>query len=320
MRKGAFGFLMLVWMAVGLSGCKQNKEVDNQAVPAVEKTIYDPESFSGERALSYVAQLVRLGRRDSGTPGAKQAAQWLESKLQQAGVEAWIDEFDDRNPNGIITFRNVMGKIEGTGEGLILLGSHYDTKVGMDEAFEGANDSGSSSGALIELAHVLNNGPQPPADILFAFFDGEESVYRYGVNDGLHGSKYLARQWQSEGRIDQVKAVIILDMMGDKDLTVTIPRNSSPLLVQHAFRAARELGVRESFSLFPSEILDDHEPFRQLGIPSIDLIDFYFGSRPGLNDYWHTNEDTMDKLSAQSLETVGRVTIQMLNQLLEEGD
>ncbi len=153
----------------------------------------------------------------------------------------------------------------------------------------------------------------PP--VILAFVDGEECRYEYGPNDGLHGSRHLAEQIAAAGLKDKVRAVIVLDMIGDRELAIRIPRNTSRALLKIAFRAAKEEGVRDTFGISREAVLDDHVPFLERGFEAINLIDFEFGSRPGLNDYWHTDADTMDKLSAQSLGLVGRVTLRMLEQL-----
>lgn len=275
-----------------------------------------PVEVSGERALEEVRQFVALGPRLSGTEGAERAALYLAARLRELGVETDIQEFRDATPSGTIVFRNVLGRIPGTSHRILLLGSHFDTKVGIADDFAGANDSGSSTGLLLELARAFQETAPHPMEIRLAFFDGEESMKEYGPTDGLHGSRYLARQMGADGSLGDIEAMILLDMVGDRNLTVTIPRNSSPPLVAEAFAAARAEGVRRNFQLYPAHILDDHVPFLERGVPAINLIDFQFGSEPGRNDYWHSPEDTLDKLSAESLDIVGRVTARMVGQLM----
>lgn len=275
----------------------------------------DPAVFDAQRAHAELVAFLDVGLRESGTAGAERAAHYLLNRLESLGVEAGMDVFTNATPRGPTVFRNVIARVRGSGDALIILGSHYDTKSGMPLGFEGANDSGSSTAVLLELARVLAS-ISVPAEILFAFFDGEECMEYYGPNDGLHGSRRLAQQLVENGQIHRVKAVIILDMIGDCDLTVTIPRNSTPELVSLAFDAAREESVRSRFSLFRSSIGDDHEPFLNLGLPAIDLIDFEFGSAPKLNDYWHTGADRRENVCAESLGVIGRVTLRMVNRLL----
>jgi glutaminyl-peptide cyclotransferase len=276
----------------------------------------DPAAFDGARALEEARGLVDLGPRDQATPGSEAAAKHLCDRLRTFGVEASIEEFKAQSPKGEVVFRNVIGRLPGNGKGLVILGSHYDTKSGIGEEFQGANDSASSSAALLELARVMAQGPELPVEMLFVFFDGEECMEHYGPSDGLQGSRYLAKKLISEGRAADVKAMILLDMIGDRDLTVTIPRNSTPRLISAVFSSAQEDGSRAKFSLSPLQIGDDHDPFFSAGMPAIDIIDFFYGSAPGRNDYWHTEEDRMDKLSAESLGTVGRVVLRVVNKLV----
>ena len=292
-----------------LSSCRQNP-----AAPAKAPQL-DPAAFDGSKALQEATSLIDLGPRDAATPGAEAAAKHLRARLEAAGVEASIDEFKAQSPKGEVAFRNVMGVLPGAGKGLVILASHYDTKSGIGEKFQGANDSASSSAALLELARVMAKGPQLPFEVMFVFFDGEECMAHYGVSDGLHGSRYLAKKMIDEGRAADIKAMILLDMIGDRDLTVTLPRNSTPALISMVFDAAREDGSRGKFALSNLQIGDDHDPFFSVGIPAIDIIDFNYGSAPGRNDYWHTDADTIDKISAESLGTVGRVVLRVVNKL-----
>jgi glutaminyl-peptide cyclotransferase len=263
-----------------------------------------------------VRSFVALGPRVAGTPGAAQAARYLANRLRAAGIEPLVDTFEETTAAGPVTFRNVLGVIEGPGDTSVILLSHYDTKAGIADDFAGANDSGSSTGLLLALAATLQTQAPYPCDIVLAFVDGEECRVRYGPRDGLHGSRHLARTLVNNRRADRVRAVIVADMVGDSNLNLTLPRNSTPRLVSLAFRCARRLGIRDQLSLARGAILDDHVPFIAAGIPAIDLIDFEFGSQPGRNDYWHTTEDTLDKLSAGSLEDVGRLVLCMLGELM----
>lgn len=276
-----------------------------------------PELFQAERALRETADLAAIYPRDAGTPGAEKAARHLRDRLRHHGLEAFIDSFPDRTPTGTQTFHNVFGRLPGQGRGLILLASHYDTKAGMAPPFCGANDSASSSGVLLELARLLAPHTNLPPEILLVFFDGEECLQAYSAHDGLHGSKHLARQLVENGKSTDVLALILLDMVGDPDYNITIPQNTTPALVRIALKAAEEEGIRSEFSLYRYAIGDDHVPFLNAGMPAINLIDFEFGSDPGRNDYWHTPEDHMGRISAESLGKTGRVVLRMLNALLQ---
>lgn len=301
-----------VWALAGLLGVAGCGRSAPEEPAAAEPAAAAPVAVDGARALEEVRKFVALGPRDAGTPGAEKAARYLRGRLEELGVEAEIQEFTESSPLGPETvFRNVLGRIPGKSGKMILFGSHYDTKAGMPEGFEGANDSGSSTGLLLELARGFAQAGPPEMEIRFAFFDGEESRVAYGPRDGFHGSGHLARTMAADGSLTNVAAMILLDMVGDRDLTVTIPRNSTPWLAALAFAAARAEGTRRHFQLHSASIGDDHEAFYRRGVPAVNLIDFEYGSAPGKNDYWHTAEDTLDKLSAESLEIVGRVAARM---------
>ena len=275
---------------------------------------FNPAAFDGARALKEAADLVAIGPRIAGSPAAEQAAKHLQSRLLALGIHARLEVFTNTTPAGTVVFRNVVGTIPGAASNLVVLGSHYDTKSGIP-GFVGANDSASSSGALLELGRVLAASKGLPWTVQLCFFDGEECVRSYTDNDGLHGSRHRAAQLVREGRVRDVRAVIVLDMIGDRDLGVTLPRNGTPALLAAVLEASYGENARGHFGLHPYAVGDDHEPFLDAGMPAVDLIDFDFGSGPGLNDYWHTPADTMDKLSADSLQIVGRTVLRMLSSL-----
>lgn len=298
-------FLACLWITVS---CTEKKT----SVVSI-----DTKLVSGERALDEVSSFVAIGPRVSGTEGAKRAVEYLQERLKGIGLSCGVDEFSEPAGGEELTFRNVTAEIKGAGRGLVVLVSHYDTKPGISDDFSGANDSGSSTGLLIELARVLKQGSGLPYGVLFAFLDGEECRNYYSKEDGLHGSRRLASRLVKQGRARDVRAVIVLDMIGDRDLTVTLPRNCSPELLGMVFDVAREQGVRGNFSLAQGAVLDDHVPFLEAGMPAVDIIDFRFGPPGGGNEYWHTKEDTIDKLSADSLVLVGQVVVGMLNKLAD---
>ncbi|RKX45956.1 MAG: hypothetical protein DRP64_03910 [Verrucomicrobia bacterium] len=287
--------------------------------------------FDGERAFAEVAALVEISPRDAGTPGGRKAAEHLFQRLEHFGVAAEIETFKDQTPEGEKTFHNVIGRIPGKTDRWIILGSHFDTMPGIDN-FQGANDSGSSTGVLLETARMLagtaphstgsgqalrQGSGQAEIGIIFAFFDGEEGIAHYIPGDGLHGSRHMAESLVQSGETRNIKAMVLLDMVGDKDLHFTLPANSSRTLVKEVLDAAHATGHRNRFSLARNmAITDDHVPFLEIGIPAIDLIDFRFGSEPGLNDYWHTSADNMESISAESLGITGEITLQLLKQLV----
>ncbi len=261
-------------------------------------------------ALEYAKRFCDIGPRVSCTQGAAEAARWIENELRVIGYSPITDTFNDPDENGRRRiFRNVIAQYKGSGSKHFLLLSHYDTKGGISDSFIGANDSGSSTALLLALAAwYKRNGSD--ASITFAFLDGEEAVDNYDAYDGLHGSRRLASQLKRANTT--LDGVILLDMIGDQDLKLTIPLNTSPAMLSRLKQAARKVGVEERVTETTVEILDDHQPFMQLGYKAIDLIDFDYGSRPNSNDYWHTDEDTLDKLSDETMNIVGTLVKEMI--------
>ena len=270
--------------------------------------------ISGARALDTVRDFLALGPGPAGTPGAAAAAEWLRGQFAALGLETEIRVFTAGTPDGPMVFRNVLARRAGRGPGVVLLGAHYDLKRGIP-GFVGANDPGSGLGALLEIARAVAAAPPPPCEIVFAGFDGEECRYAYAANDGFHGSRRLAREWVESGRARDVRGVIVLDMVGDRDFGAILPRNGDPALFARVFEAARAEGARDRFQLAAGDVGDDHAPFHEAGMPAVDLIDFEYGSAPGLNDYWHTAQDTLDKLSPDSLGLVARVALRVAQAL-----
>lgn len=278
----------------------------------------DPNAFDTNRAGTNVAQQIAFGPRPSGGLALVKAAAFLKGELESYGLEVELQEFTAGTPRGPAQFRNIIARTQPQStapNSVIVVGSHYDTKSFDEFTFVGANDGASSSGVLLEIARVAAKQP----NLVFVWFDGEEAMVDYGAEDGLWGSKYFVENLKGTGKIVSVKAMILLDMIGDANLNVTMPANSSAPVVQRVFDVARALGYRESFGITTAAILDDHDPFLRAGIPAVDIIDFQFGSAPGLNDYWHTDKDTLDKISPRSLEIVGKTTLRLISDLQGAG-
>lgn len=295
------GLLVYVSLSVFLlSGCAKAKDAPR------------PATF-GAKAIA--ERFCALGPRVSGTKGALAAAEWIADELRFLGIAPHIDAFEDNTPEGKKVFRNVTGRIPPAGRDSgksVLLMSHYDTKGGISDSFVGANDSGSSTALLLALAAYYRENP-PDKEIIFAFLDGEESVNSYGDNDGLHGSRRLASIMKTRGV--SLDGAILLDMIGDENLFLTIPANRSPKLMKILRESAARLGMSSIVADASFEMTDDHAPFLMLGYPAIDIIDFEYGSKEGLNDYWHTVLDTPDKLSDESMDKAGRLVLEMVSRL-----
>lgn len=314
MRKLLFVILMVAAGAGGYfayAAAQKKRPPRNQPPPA---GLIDPALFNETNAFEYVREFTAVGPRVSGTDGASRAAEFLVARLKDLGLRADVSLFTDQTPIGKLTFRNVLTTFEGDNDSVIALVSHFDTQMGLGANFAGANDSGSSTGLLLELARVLKAAKKGGPAIMLAFVDGEECKIRYGPNDGFHGSRNLAAHLIKRYGISRIRGVIVVDMIGDRNLNAMVPSNSSKKLIPMVLDAARDENQRTKFSLCDS-IGDDHISFLALGIPAVDIIDFEYGSAPGKNDYWHTVADTMDKLSPESLGIAGRVVIRMINKL-----
>jgi Zn-dependent M28 family amino/carboxypeptidase len=271
------------------------------------------DAFSGARAYEQVQQLVKFGPRPSGSTNLEKSAAYLKQQLQNCGLTVEEQVFTAATPYGPKQFRNIIAKTpiqHGGSDRIVIIGSHYDTKLMTNMTFVGANDGGSSTGVLLEMARVAAGQP----DLWLVFFDGEEAMVEYSDKDGFWGSRFFVEELKRNDQVKSIKAMVLLDMVGDKDLNVTVTGS----LVEPVFDASRAAGFRDYFNYRGNGILDDHVPFRQAGIPAVDLIDFEFGSAPGLNDYWHTEKDTLDKISPHSLEVVGRTTLRLLFLLQNE--
>ncbi len=266
------------------------------------------------KAFAMLEELVALGPRPSGSAGARKNAEYIAAKCKAFGYQPELDEWTEQTAHGPLTFRNVYAVLEGRGRSFVILGSHYDTKVvpGVPD-FAGANDGASSTALLLEIMRTLKQQQWDGPSIRFAFFDGEECVTRYRENDGLHGSKRLAASLKKKNEVKRCAAMVLLDMIGDKDLKITISPNDDSKLIARVQKIAKEQKVEKHFGFFlKGSILDDHVPFKKLGIPAIDLIDFEFGPN---NSYWHTSEDSLDKVCPGSLEIVGNLAIRLLQTL-----
>jgi Zn-dependent M28 family amino/carboxypeptidase len=261
------------------------------------------DEVSGAKALEHVQHLVDLGPRPPASDAIEKARAYIEEQLQKTGWKIGRQTFTDDTPRGKISFTNLIATFGSKPDPQFLLCSHYDTKTFETIRFVGANDGGSSTGLLIELGRVLAQDPKLASRVELVFFDGEEAYENFTDTDGLFGSRFFANALTNEKR--KFRGGILFDMIGDKSLDVTLPPDSPPELARGIFASAEALKVRDHFTYFDRDILDDHSPINRAGTPVIDLIDFDFPP-------WHTADDTMDKISAESLQTVGRVAVHYL--------
>ncbi len=311
-------------MACQNDAASTNSVAASSPVPTVD-SIAAPDktpkttAFDAERAFNHVKAQVEFGPRPAGSAAIEKTRDYLVKELKSYGLKPSLDEFTDVTPRGKIKFKNVIAELPGESPNVIIIGSHYDTKEFKEFKFVGANDGGSSTGILLEIARVMaaenQNGQKRKFTYQFVFFDGEEAFCRdwsecLNGKDNTYGSRYYAEKLKKEKKTDSIKAMILLDMVGDKDLTIPREESSSAWLVNAIWGTAQEIGYKKQF---PSRTFmvgdDDHMPFLRAGIPAVDVIDFEYGDGEEDNSYWHTEEDTLDKISAQSLKIVGDVIL-----------
>lgn len=251
--------------------------------------------------------------RDAGTIRGRIAANYILDVASVTGADVRRDLFTAKTPKGERNFTNLYCEFcSDPRANWVVFVSHYDTKPGVN--CPGANDGASTSGLLVAVAEMLCNWQTPRGNVMLVWTDGEECMDHYSDEDGLWGSRRAAKYLVDKGR--RVRAVICLDMLGDKDLSIGIPANGSEALAKIAMHASKRAGYPSLVSRMNDHVKDDHVPFLEKGFKAIDMIDFCYGSEPSANDYWHTEKDTMDNVSRASLLKSGRVVAEMLNILL----
>ncbi|HXE91478.1 MAG TPA: M28 family peptidase [Terriglobales bacterium] len=265
----------------------------------------------GERALSYVRQIVAFGPRPPGSEGHRKVEAYLRRQLKSDNLEE--DAWTAQTPAGPLPMRNFVAKFPGEKDGIIVLATHYETNYPLKN-YVGANDGGSSTGLLLELAHHLRGKKRKGYSVWLAFLDGEEAVREWSAADSLYGSRRLAERWTKDGTVKMIKAFLLADLVGDRELHIDRDLNSTPWLLDVVQQAAANLGYQSYFFQRAVTVEDDHLPFRNAGVPVADLIDFEYGYG---NVFHHTPEDTWDKLSAKSLQVVGEVMLETVR-LLDE--
>lgn len=268
----------------------------------------------GAQAYRHVEKLVGFGPRPPGSAGSQKAQDYIIAYLRKLNLKVETQPFLANTPNGLIGMKNIVANLPGERKAVILLGSHYDTMPMRNGIFVGANDGGSSTGLLLELARVLSHRKQRHT-LQFVFFDGEEAQRQWTETDSLYGSRHFVAQLSQGAKQNTIKAMILLDMIGDKDLVLEYELSSTSGLMEMVRKSGMELGHSKHLAKVPTEIVDDHIPFIQAGIPAVDLIDYNYGFN---NIYWHTPNDTLDKISPQSLGIVGAIVLKTIEKLNKE--
>jgi glutaminyl-peptide cyclotransferase len=264
-------------------------------------------AFDGDRAFEHLRRIVAIGPRPAGSPGAAETRAYISRAIQALGLPVVAQAFDARTPLGTIPMVNLRVTIPGRVDGpRLLIGGHYDTKLFEDIVFVGANDGGSSTAFLIELARVLAGRPEGerglPIEIVF--FDGEEAVVEWEGDDNTYGSRYYVQAARRERTLGDIGALVLVDMIADRDLRILRESYSTPWLTDIIWSHARTLG-RPEFVDDSTAVLDDHIPFLQAGVPAVNIIDMDYPA-------WHTAADTLDQVSARSLQVVGDVLMSAL--------
>ncbi|HVS74967.1 MAG TPA: M28 family peptidase [Candidatus Acidoferrales bacterium] len=271
--------------------------------PPPEKT----GGFDGRKAFAHVARLTQMGARQSGTPGILPAQQYILSELKSYGCTVETDDFHADTPAGSLAMKNILAKIPGERPDVVLFAGHYDTK--RLENFVGADDGGSSTAVMLELARVLC-GKRGRDTVWVAFFDGEEAVRpEWKDPDNCYGSRQLAARLAISGELKRIKAMLLADIVGYKELRLRRDSSSTEWLTDVVWSVADKLGYSNVFVGEENPIGgDDHLPFIRRGVAATDVIDFEI-------PYWHTPQDTLDKISARSLAVVGHVLLESLPEL-----
>ncbi len=269
--------------------------------------------FDGALALRHIERLVAIGPRVAGSPQGARTRDYIVAELRKAGIRARLLPFEADTPHGRLRMANVIAVVPGRRPDVVMIAGHYDTKWFADFRFVGANDGGSSTALVLELARALAGAPRELTYWL-TFLDGEEARGEWTLTDSLYGSRRLAEDLAR--RRELPRAVIVADMIGDRDLGIRREAFSTPWLTDAVWDSAHRLGFDRHFLADAMSVEDDHVPFLKAGVPATLLIDF---------DYppWHTAADTIDKVSTQSLQIVGDVLLGALpaieGHLIREG-
>jgi Zn-dependent M28 family amino/carboxypeptidase len=260
--------------------------------------------FDSGRAWSDLRQLVAFGPRPAGSAAIEQARVYMKGQLGAAGVAVAEQVWDDETPLGKVRMVNLIATIPGSRKDRLIIAGHYDTKLFREFRFVGANDGGSSAAFLLELARVLKSR-RNALTIELLFLDGEEAVIDWKGTDHTYGSRHYVEAGRKDGSLATAKALVLVDMIGDRDLQIRRDSNSTAWLTTAIWDAARRQQLDGTFVGETTTIEDDHIPFLQAGIPAVDIIDLEY-------EPWHTAKDTLDAVSARSLQVVGDVVLAAL--------
>ena len=322
-RSGQFRAVALCCVVVALVGCKSNADAEktekvqppfmsSNAIPPVQIATdalpaEDTSGFDGKAAYDHVAKMVSFGPRPSGSAAIAQTQDYILSELKSFGCTVETDDFSAQTPVGRIAMKNILVKISGERPGIILLGTHYDTL--KKDNFVGADDAGSSTGLMLELARLLCAKHGKYA-VWIAFFDGEEAVQQWSDTDSRYGSREMAAKLAISGDLKNVRAFLLADIVGGKNARIPREMDSTKALSQLVYATAKRLGYGNLFVDEDKGAADDHDSFLSRNVPSVDVIGDFIN-----NGYWHTPLDNMEQISAKTLGIVGHVFLETVKAL-----
>ncbi len=308
----AFGVVAFVLLGLLASGLRPLLARDDSQ-RATGITAKSP--FNGARAFEMLTRICAFGPRPADSEPLRQTRALILDTLADEGLTTRVQEFTADTPIGRVPMANLVGEIQGTKRGVIVLSGHYDTKRMEDIRFLGANDGGASTAWLLEFARAAGH-KREGRTVWLVFYDGEEAFGEWSDTNGIFGSRAFVKHLEDTGEIDRVHAVINVDMIGDCYLGVQRDIAAPTWMQTAVWGKARELNYEGHFLNTGSAITDDHIPFRLAGVPAMNLIDFqYGGSTVDHQRTWHTENDTLDKCCPESLQVVGDVVYQALDTL-----
>jgi len=313
-----------VLLIISLLGCDSKKSEVASANsppptptnPAEQRVMVEPQGperhVDGNRAMQYVKEIVAFGPRPIGSENHKKVERYILAHLKGDAVDA--DDFEISTSEGRFPVHNIIAKFPGTRDGIIVIASHYDTNWPLRHtAYVGANDGASSSALLLEISNQLRDRKRDGYSVWLLWDDAEESIkVPWDDATALYGVRHLAQKWQDDGTLKKIQAFLLEDMIGDADLNIERVTDSTPWLEDLVYQAATRLGYQSHFFRREMYVGDDHQPFLERSVPAVDLIDFNYGYN---NVFWHTPQDTIDKLSPKSLAIVGTVTLETIHLL-----
>lgn len=264
-------------------------------------------AFDSSKAWEHLRQQVSIGPRPSGSPGNIKNRDYIKAQMAAFGIKTTEQPFEGATPLGPVKMVNIIATIPGQRSDRIVFASHFDTKLFRDLRFVGASDGASSTAALLELGRVIKARGQLPFTIELLFLDGEEAVVEWQGTDNTYGSRYYVEAARKSGSLKSLRALILLDMIGDRNLTIRRESNSTRWLTDIVWGAAKKLGHR-AFMDEETTVEDDHIPFVKAGVPSLDIIDLDYPQ-------WHTAQDTLDAVGARSLQVVGETVVAALPEI-----